>query len=90
MNTIVLNYQKIDRTRFIINVYTNRYFTKNERVEPVILGNFVNEKFIAHRTKSVKKSSQEEIIFFPDKLRNLENYKFTVSAFNFPPKVTFI
>lgn len=84
INTIVLNFRLIDKRRSIIDVYTNRYFSNNKRVEPVILGSFIDNKFILIRAISGKMS---QISFFPDKLRNLENFHFTVSAFNYPPKV---
>ena len=54
INTIVLNIKEAGKSRYIIDVYTKKYFSNNRRVEPYILGSFINNKFIVSDTISRK------------------------------------
>ena len=84
INTIVLNIKTAAKSRYIIDVYTKKYFSNNRRVEPYILGSFINNKFIFFDTLSRKMATSS---FFPEQMRNLDSYPFTVSAFHYLPKV---
>ena len=65
----------------------NRYFANKRRVEPYILGSYIDKKFIVLDSAS-RKSVQ--LNFFPEKMKNMDNFEFQVSAFNYPPKVLII
>ena len=79
VNSIVINIVSVN-SRSIYEVYFNAYFRNNKRVDPISVGKFIDGKFIPLNDYGYKG-------FFPDKMKNLENFKFEVSAFNYPPKV---
>ena len=60
VNTLVLKIRKSDGKRIIIDVYTNKYFVNNKRVETIMLGLFLDKKLIsldrmARKTENVWK-----------------------------------
>ena len=87
VNTIVLNFRDVAEGRSVINVHTNRYFSNKRRIEPFILGAFIDKKFIVLDQKS---RQGLQLNFFPEKMKNMDNFEFQVSAFNYPPKVLII
>ena len=76
VNTIVLN---VKSKR--IDVYTNEYFSNDVRTQPVMIGTTIQTRF-----RSIKKGGK--FLFFPNKMRNLNGFHLTASAFHFPPKVS--
>ena len=76
VNTLVLN---VESER--IDVYTNEYFSNNARTQPIKIGTTIQTRF-----RSIKKG--RKFSFFPNKMRNLNGFHLTVSAFHFPPKVS--
>ena len=52
LNTVVLNIREGVNRRSIIDVYAKRYFSNNQRVEPYILGSFIDNRFIILDTLS--------------------------------------
>ena len=54
VNTIVMNFNEVGKGIIVINVRMNRYFAKKRRVEPFILGSFIDKKFIVLDSASRK------------------------------------
>ena len=81
VNTLVLNTKETGK----IDIYSNQFFRHDLRIAPVHIGTFLNGKYlsITRDNKSMLKKS-----FFPNKMKNLNGFPFTVSAFNYPPKVS--
>ena len=81
VNTLVLNTKESGK----INVYSNQFFRHDLRIAPVHIGTCFNGKYlsITRDNKSMMKES-----FFPNKMKNLNGFPFTVSAFDYPPKVS--
>ena len=81
VNTLVLNKKETGK----IDVYSNQFFRHDLRITPVHIGTFFNGKYLSiiRDNKSMMKES-----FFPNKMRNLNGFPFTVSAFDYPPKVS--